>query len=360
MPLPLNICLNMLAACLTLISCVSSASSMAHASCHIHSLSEGQSQAHNYRIACPKQSYVLRQLDLNREQDLIEREFTNTELLSTLPIAPTLGYSNRTQGIMRLNYVEHQPIYLKSQHNRLPRKIARTLYQLHNGPQLPYKSDVAHEINQLMVKLYPKLKGLPHSVLKAHRRLQSLYEPLMQAQKECPCHNDLHPFNILHNKSKLWLIDWETAAMGNPLFDLATVANFFQFSPLDEHVLLHSYFQKMPKESIHAQFYLMKQVSLVYFSLRYLDYAWHGKHSKDGLLHASFLDKQLTNLPAKYFESINPPLVAFQNKLDSSAKLQRYALALLQKLCSNMTSSRFDRAVVSFTQNTHGKISATV
>ena len=37
------------------------------------------------------------------------------------------------------------------------------------------------------------------------------------------CHNDLLPANILDDGERIWIVDWEYAGMGNPLFDLAGV-----------------------------------------------------------------------------------------------------------------------------------------
>ena len=37
------------------------------------------------------------------------------------------------------------------------------------------------------------------------------------------CHNDLLPANWILDDQRLWLVDWEYAGIGNPLFDLASV-----------------------------------------------------------------------------------------------------------------------------------------
>ena len=38
------------------------------------------------------------------------------------------------------------------------------------------------------------------------------------------CHNDLLPANMIMSAGRLWLVDWEYAGMGHPLFDLASVS----------------------------------------------------------------------------------------------------------------------------------------
>ena len=40
------------------------------------------------------------------------------------------------------------------------------------------------------------------------------------------CHNDLHPLNLLFElEGRLWLVDWEYAGLGDPIFDLASCAS---------------------------------------------------------------------------------------------------------------------------------------
>jgi len=46
-----------------------------------------------------------------------------------------------------------------------------------------------------------------------------------------PCHNDLLAANFVHDDTRLWILDWEYAGMGDPAFDLA---NFAVNNELDE------------------------------------------------------------------------------------------------------------------------------
>jgi thiamine kinase-like enzyme len=55
------------------------------------------------------------------------------------------------------------------------------------------------------------------------------------------CHNDLLPANLIWDDARLWLIDWEYAGMGNPLFDLASVSAGAGFTDEQDIVLLKSY-----------------------------------------------------------------------------------------------------------------------
>ncbi len=56
-----------------------------------------------------------------------------------------------------------------------------------------------------------------------------------------PCHNDLLPANILDDGRRLWLVDWEYAGVGNPLFDLANLAAGAELDEHGEHQVLAAY-----------------------------------------------------------------------------------------------------------------------
>ena len=55
------------------------------------------------------------------------------------------------------------------------------------------------------------------------------------------CHNDLLPANLIDDGQKLWLVDWEYAGIGHPLFDLAGIAGNCALDAEQEQQLLASY-----------------------------------------------------------------------------------------------------------------------
>ena len=55
------------------------------------------------------------------------------------------------------------------------------------------------------------------------------------------CHNDLLPANLIDDGRRLWLVDWEYAGVGHPLFDLANVAGNSALDEDREFMLLSAY-----------------------------------------------------------------------------------------------------------------------
>lgn len=71
-------------------------------------------------------------------------------------------------------------------------------------------------------------------------------------------HNDFNPTNILYDGDKLWFIDWESAGLNDPYYDIATLLLFLPF--LEEEAVLSFYLARKPTEleiqHLHYQQYL--------------------------------------------------------------------------------------------------------
>ena len=122
-------------------------------------------------------------------------------------------------------------------------RIAQTLRQLHDGWDRlsgdflyfsPFQAcrnyvKTAHETGaELPADIQRSMKAL--STLS--RRI-SPYTPTL-------CHNDMLPANVLDDGKRIWIVDWEYAGIGHPLFDLATFSICCEYTPeLDQELLRH-------------------------------------------------------------------------------------------------------------------------
>jgi thiamine kinase-like enzyme len=55
-------------------------------------------------------------------------------------------------------------------------------------------------------------------------------------------HNDLLPANFMHDGARMWLVDWDYAGWGSPLFDLGGMAANCALSQRQEERMLIGYF----------------------------------------------------------------------------------------------------------------------
>lgn len=71
-------------------------------------------------------------------------------------------------------------------------------------------------------------------------------------------HNDLLPGNFLHDGTRMWLIDWDYAGWGSPLFDLGGLAANVGLDRSQERWLLEAYFNQTPDPELWARYSAMK------------------------------------------------------------------------------------------------------
>jgi thiamine kinase-like enzyme len=75
------------------------------------------------------------------------------------------------------------------------------------------------------------------------------------------CHNDLLAANMIDDGRRLWLIDWDYAGFGPPLFDLANLASNNGLDEVVETTLLTAYFGGPPDAAIRRDMAAMRVAS---------------------------------------------------------------------------------------------------
>ena len=75
------------------------------------------------------------------------------------------------------------------------------------------------------------------------------------------CHNDMLPANLIDDGSRLWLLDWEYAGAGHPLFDLAHVSTANSLSLEQQSALLDAYPGRLPTAAL-AELQIFRVVAL--------------------------------------------------------------------------------------------------
>ena len=148
------------------------------------------------------------------------------ETASRLGIAPALIH--REEGLLVSRYVAGQTLTSASLHDlAMIRDVGRTLRRLHDGRDVvtglvlyfcPFQTIRTYA--QTAVALKARLPDDAHNLLDDARLLANRIGPF----RPVLCHNDLLPANMIASAGRLWLVDWEYAGMGHPMFDLASVS----------------------------------------------------------------------------------------------------------------------------------------
>jgi thiamine kinase-like enzyme len=121
------------------------------------------------------------------------------------------------------------------------RRIAQSLRAIHAGPTIPARFDSFRVVEGYAATA----AGHGIAVHEAYGRAQETAARVERARgpiPERPCHNDLLTANFIDDGSRIRIVDWEYAGMGDVFFDLAnfTVNNGLEDDESAE--FLHAYF----------------------------------------------------------------------------------------------------------------------
>jgi len=122
---------------------------------------------------------------------------------------------------------------------RMISRVAATLCRLHQltPPPAVRAIDFAVQARQLEAAL-PAAAERPALAACAAEVLSQLGP----TRAPTLCHNDIHAQNmVLDPAGRLWLVDWEYAGLGDPLFDLASCASQWQLSAPSARILCDEY-----------------------------------------------------------------------------------------------------------------------
>ncbi len=137
-----------------------------------------------------------------------EAEWRALQQAADASLAPQPTYRNPALGVIVCEYCEPQHGAADSLAG-----LAALLRGIHSLPPVKYRLDPLHRARTYLSVLGER--ELPVLLLEACERLEPV--PLVL------CHNDLLSANRLIFDNRMLALDWEYAAMGDPLFDLAVV-----------------------------------------------------------------------------------------------------------------------------------------
>jgi thiamine kinase len=129
-------------------------------------------------------------------------------------------------------------------------RIADVLRKLHALPvpqgvqALDLMESVRGYWNTLLERGLAAKAGTPKMRERARENIADLAADIVP----CLCHNDVHHLNII-DAGRVWLIDWEYAAVGDPYFDLASVCCYHELSDDLRRCLLRAYWGYYSAES---------------------------------------------------------------------------------------------------------------
>lgn len=193
-----------------------------------------------------------------------DREVMAARAAHAAGFAPAVTWS--APGIMVSRFLDART-WSEADMRANPARIGRTLREFHQampahvaGPGAIFWvfhviRDYARTLAQNSSRFAPDLP-----------RLLDINSELERVQVPMPIvygHHDLLPGNFLDDGERLWLIDFEYAAFGTPMFDLAGAAGNADMAPDEETALLVAYFGQPPGPDLLLSFRAMKCAALL-------------------------------------------------------------------------------------------------
>jgi thiamine kinase-like enzyme len=198
----------------------------------------------NFKVTVGQDSYVIRVFGRNAEMLLIDRalECEITSVAAQIGVGPELIATQIDRGVLVTRFIPGATISAADLQDReMLRRVAVTLRKVHSvsaavlGNLDPFR-DIryyAGELSQRNLAVDPAYS--------AGIALAAEIEGLVHYQQHGLCHGDLLSANFVQSEQGIFIVDWEYAGLGDPLFDLANLSINHSFSPEQDALLLEYY-----------------------------------------------------------------------------------------------------------------------
>lgn len=195
----------------------------------------------NYRVCFGGRDHVVRMCGAETELLGIDREAEHAAAQAAYEagVGPEVTAYLAEDKCLVTAFVEAhglEPVDVQEEVGRVAAAL-RTVHHAHavHATFSPFR--VGERYRALTVERGGALPELCAEATAAARRIEEALPPF----KPALCHNDLLPANLLDDGERLWIIDWEYAAMGDPFFDLGNLSTMNGFELHDDQELLSAY-----------------------------------------------------------------------------------------------------------------------
>jgi thiamine kinase-like enzyme len=202
----------------------------------------------NYRVEAAGEAYVVRIPGENTAHLGIDRrrEHACTVAAHASGVAPAVVAFLGDSGVLITRLIQGSG--LTEEEMRTPemlRRVAATLRRYHTGAPFPGAFSPFRVVREYLAVAGPHGAPLPEHFDRMLAHADRLEAALGEPETPRPCHNDLLTANFLDDGERLWILDWEYAAMGDIFFDLGNFAAHHQLPDAAQDTLLDAYFGRV-------------------------------------------------------------------------------------------------------------------
>lgn len=211
------------------------------------SLEGGLTQAKVYSFEFEGKKYVIRFLALtpSNSKEMRQNEIQALNIGNKLGIAPGCVFSDQDAVLMVMPFIQGHPLH-RSDDYQLS-QLGAMVRKLHNySDSYPTRYSLKDRISQHHQKGTKSGVAYPTGFDREVQNVLNKSSP----RSLVPSHGDLNPSNILIDSPSgdIKIIDWTTATLEDPFFDLSFFSLLSNLSPLQEEVFLEAYFGRKSSE----------------------------------------------------------------------------------------------------------------
>ena len=201
----------------------------------------------NFLVTIPREParYVIRLAGNDTHLLGISREVEHAATVAAagVGVGPEVTAFIRPEGYLVTRFIEGSPVSFEEvrEQDTLAR-VADSLRRIHSGPPIPglfVPLRIVEAYRALALARGVRIPPEYEVAAAVGRRIElaCLADPVELR----PCHNDLLNSNFIDDGSRIRIVDWEYAGMGDPYFDLGNFSINHELTPDDDAWLLAAY-----------------------------------------------------------------------------------------------------------------------
>ncbi len=177
-------------------------------------------------------------------------------------VGPEVTAFIRPDGYLVTRFIEGSPVSDEAVHRpETLWRVADSLRRIHDGPAIPglfVPLRIVEAYRALAMARGVRIPVEYELAAAIGRRIElaCLAAPLALR----PCHNDLLNANFIDDGSRIRIVDWEYAGMGDPFFDLGNFSINHELTPEEDEIFLAAYDGSVARPRL-ARLTLMRVVS---------------------------------------------------------------------------------------------------
>jgi thiamine kinase-like enzyme len=172
-----------------------------------------------------------------------EVEHAATVAAAGVGVGPEVTAFIRPEGYLVTRFIEGAPV--GDDAVRRPetlRRVADSLRRIHDGPAIPGLFVPLRIVEAYRALALARGVAIPPEYELAAAIGRRIELACLAAPIELrPCHNDLLNANFIDDGTRIRIVDWEYAGMGDPFFDLGNFSINHELHPEEDAILLEAY-----------------------------------------------------------------------------------------------------------------------